>query len=153
MKKYKLSIVLIVLIIVALLYNLFKKNIDTNQLVKHESVEQSITNEEKSIIKIYIYNVSDDKVEEREISVNNKNLIDYDEYVKLVLENSKFINEDMKLLAVYNLESGDIVIKLSEEFKKLSNTTLKNLQDSITKTLKIAFPSIGNVIIQVDTNI
>lgn len=59
----------------------------------------------------------------------------------------------MKLLAVYNLESGDIVIKLSEEFKKLSNTTLKNLQDSITKTLKIAFPNIGNVIIQVDTNI
>lgn len=153
MKKFKVSFVLIILIILAILYNLFKKNIDTSQLVKHENVQKSLTDEKISTIKIYLYNANDDKVEEKEISVNNKNLIDYDEYVKLVLENSEFITEDMKLLAVYNLESSDIVIKLSEEFKKLSNTTLKNLQDSITKTLKIAFPNIGNVIIQVDTNI
>lgn len=58
----------------------------------------------------------------------------------------------MCLLAVYKLESGDILIKLSEEFKDLSRSTLKGLQTSITKTLKEAYPDLGTITIQVDSN-
>lgn len=58
----------------------------------------------------------------------------------------------MTLLAVYKLENGNVLIKLSEEFKQLSNSSMKKFQISVTKTLKLAFPEINNIQIQVDSN-
>lgn len=153
MKKYYITITLIILIILSILYNILKKD-NVYRITNESTVEVSKNIETKnSAVKIYIYDVNTDKINEKEIIVNNGKIIDYDDYVKLILENSEFIKKNMTLLAVYNLKSGDVVIKLSEEFKNLSNLTLNELKNSITKTLKFAFPDLRDVIIQVDTNI
>lgn len=151
-KHYLISGILFILIIFSMSYNIYSKKNINNKNINLEKIQENVNNTEKSV-KIYVYNANTLEIEEKEIMVNNINLIDYEDYVKLVLENSLFINDNMSLLAIYKLESNDIIIKLSQEFKDLSSKSLKGLQNSITKTLKLAFPDLGNIIIQVDTNI
>lgn len=151
-KHYLISSILFILIIFSMSYNIYSKKNINNKNINLEKIQENVNNTEKSV-KIYVYNANTLEIEEKEIMVNNINLIDYEDYVKLVLENSLFINDNMNLLAIYKLESNDIIIKLSQEFKDLSTKSLKGLQNSITKTLKLAFPDLGNIIIQVDTNI
>lgn len=151
-KHYLISSILFILIIFSMSYNIYSKKNINNKNINLEKIQENVNDTEKSV-KIYVYNANTLEIEEKEIMVNNINLIDYEDYVKLVLENSLFINDNMSLLAIYKLESNDIIIKLSQEFKDLSTKSLKGLQNSITKTLKLAFPDLGNIIIQVDTNI
>ena len=136
MKKYILTIILVLLIVISIALNIFNK-------VKPMSTEQTSTENttkvEKSTININVYDAVHDKIEPKSVVIDNIKTVEYDDYVQAILDNSSFINENMCLLAVYKLESGDILIKLSEEFKDLSRSTLKGLQTSITKTLKEAY--------------
>lgn len=149
MKKYILTIILVLLIVISIALNIFNK-------VKPISTEQTSTENttkvEKSTININVYDAVHDKIEPKSVVIDNIKTVEYDDYVQAILDNSSFINENMCLLAVYKLESGDILIKLSEEFKDLSRSTLKGLQTSITKTLKEAYPDLGTITIQVDSN-
>lgn len=149
MKKYILTIILVLLIVISIALNIFNK-------VKPISTEQTSTENttkvEKSTININVYDAVHDKIEPKSVVIDNIKTVEYDDYVQAILDNSSFINENMCLLAVYKLESGDILIKLSEEFKDLSRSTLKGLQTSITKTLKEAYHDLGTITIQVDSN-
>lgn len=149
MKKYILTIILVLLIVISIALNIFNK-------VKPISTEQTSTENttkvEKSTININVYDAVHDKIEPKSVVIDNIKTVEYDDYVQAILDNSSFINENMCLLAVYKLESGDILIKLSEEFKDLSRSTLKGLQTSITKTLKEAYSDLGTITIQVDSN-
>lgn len=149
MKKYILTIILVLLIVISIALNIFNK-------VKPISTEQTSTENttkvEKSTININVYDAVHDKIEPKSVVIDNIKTVEYDDYVQAILDNSSFINENMCLLAVYKLESGDILIKLSEEFKDLSRSTLKGLQSSITNTLKEAYPDLGTITIQVDSN-
>lgn len=137
------------MIVISIALNIFNK-------VKPISTEQTSTENttkvEKSTININVYDAVHDKIEPKSVVIDNIKTVEYDDYVQAILDNSSFINENMCLLAVYKLESGDILIKLSEEFKDLSRSTLKGLQTSITKTLKEAYSDLGTITIQVDSN-
>ncbi|MDU4651836.1 GerMN domain-containing protein [Sneathia sanguinegens] len=149
MKKYILTICLVIAIVIVSIFSFFKNEISP---IKNIVNVENTKNKEESNINIFVYNSKTDKIEETQIFVDNQKFIDYDDYVQYVIDNSSFVKPNMTLLAVYKLENGNVLIKLSEEFKQLSNSSMKKFQISVTKTLKSAFPDINNIQIQVDSN-
>lgn len=150
MKKYILSIILVILIILVSFTRIF--NLGNSKQNSNINTDIIILEKANNYISIYVYNEVSKNVELREIVIENKDFFNIDFYVKLILENTKFIKKNMQLLAVYELKDNSILIKLSEEFKNLNEQQLKILQESIDKTLKPAFPNITSIVVQFDTN-
>lgn len=150
MKKYILSIILVILIILVSFTRIF--NLGNSKQNSNINTDIIILEKANNYINIYVYNEVSKNVELREIVIENKDFFNIDFYVKLILENTKFIKKNMQLLAVYELKDNSILIKLSEEFKNLNEQQLKILQESIDKTLKPAFPNITSIVVQFDTN-
>ena len=149
MKKNILSIVLVLLIIIfGFLKIVNKKEIDPINITTKNKVLEKTNN----YVEIYVYNKESKKVEKLELDVDNKEFFNIDYYVKLVLNNSKYLSKNMEMLAVYELDDNKILIKLNEEFARLKSEDFKNLQTSINKTIELAFPDIKEVMFQIDTN-
>lgn len=56
----------------------------------------------------------------------------------------------MKMLAIYELPSGDILIKLNSEFKNLTKESFEGFKDSITKSIKSINKDIKEIKFELD---
>ncbi|WP_068267553.1 hypothetical protein [Caviibacter abscessus] len=149
-KKYLISIILFTVLLIFLLLNIFKK---TNNEVKDFSANISINKvNNQSETSIYIYSTSSKKIEKMDIKNINTKFLDKADYVNLILNNSKYISKTMEILAIYELENNQILIKLNENFSNLDKTYYKEFVRSVNITLKEKFPNINKIDFQIDSN-
>ena len=141
MKKNLLTIILTILLLLIIILNFVSKPNFSN-ILSHENKNNTVINNK---VVIYTYPKSSDDILKNEIKY-----LDKIDYINLVLQNSEYINKTMEVLAVYELEDKNLIIKLNENFKKLSNDDYNKLVKSINATLKNVFYDINKIIIQID---
>lgn len=146
MKKNLLTIILTILLLLIIILNFVSKPNFSN-ILSHENKNNTVINNK---VVIYTYPKSSDDILKNEIKIENTRYLDKIDYINLVLQNSEYINKTMEVLAVYELEDKNLIIKLNENFKKLSNDDYNKLVKSINATLKNVFYDINKIIIQID---
>ena len=146
MKKNLLTIILTILLLLIIILNFVSKPNFSN-ILSHENKNNTVINNK---VVIYTYSKSSDDILKNEIKIENMRYLDKIDYINLVLQNSEYINKTMEVLAVYELEDKNLIIKLNENFKKLSNDDYNKLVKSINATLKNVFYDINKIIIQID---
>ncbi len=146
MKKNLLTIILTILLLLIIILNFVSKPNFSN-ILSHENKNNTVINNK---VVIYTYSKSSDDILKNEIKIENMRYLDKIDYINLVLQNSEYINKTMEVLAVYELENKNLIIKLNENFKKLSNDDYNKLVKSINATLKNVFYDINKIIIQID---
>lgn len=146
MKKNLLTIILTILLLLIIILNFVSKPNFSN-ILSHENNNNTVINNK---VVIYTYSKSSDDILKNEIKIENMRYLDKIDYINLVLQNSEYINKTMEVLAVYELEDKNLIIKLNENFKKLSNDDYNKLVKSINATLKNVFYDINKIIIQID---
>ncbi len=146
MKKNLLTIILTILLLLIIILNFVSKPNFSN-ILSHENKNNTVINNK---VVIYTYSKSSDDILKNEIKIENMRYLDKIDYINLVLQNSEYINKTMEVLAVYELENKNLIIKLNENFKKLNNDDYNKLVKSINATLKNVFYDINKIIIQID---
>ncbi len=148
MKKYIITILLVVLIGVSYIYKqqLLKEHVSSNVVVETQNKE-----EVKETVKLKIYNASKSKIIEEEIQVNNKDFLTMGDYVKLTLENSKFLTNKMDFLSVYELSEKEVLVILSSEFEELSRSSFVAVVTTIKTNIKEAFPNVEIINVKLDS--
>lgn len=150
MKKYSVSIVLFSILILLILLNMLKKpNNEVRDFNTNKNINKVNSQSETSI---YIYSASTGKIEKIEIKNINTKFLDKTDYVHLVLNNSKYINKTMEILAIYELENNQILIKLNENFKNLDKVYYKEFVRTVNITLKEKFPQTSKIDFQIDSS-
>lgn len=135
-----ISIFSIILVISIYDYTYYNKIVITNN-------QTSIENDFNSI-KIYIH--SDNKFIEKEIKLPISNH-DEGDYINEIIKSYNFLDATHKFIASYNYNDS-LIIKLSENFKKLPKEQFDDFVFSINKTLKENFNKINNIVIEIDSN-
>lgn len=148
MKKNIITIILVVLIVIILLFKFIKPKSDILNLGQNTVQTEELTN--KNTTNVYLYDAKENKIQNVELEVLKVDLLDIDDYIDIILKNSKFISKKMNLLAVYKLNDTDIIIKLSDGFKDLTKETMNGLSESIKKTL-IEKYNLQKIDIQIDS--
>ncbi len=125
-KKYLITISLLGCIFFAYIYRAY---LNSRQEVSNVVVETEKEVKELETLKLDIYDPLENKVKEKEIEIKNKDFLTMGDYIKLVIKNSTFLTNKMQFLSVYELEDGQVLIVLSDEFSELSksSSTLKFL--------------------------
>lgn len=150
MKKYSVSIVLFSILILLILLNMLKKpNNEVRDFNTNKNINKVNSQSETSI---YVYSTSSGKIEKIEIKNINTKFLDKTDYVHLVLNNSKYINKTMEILAIYELENNQILIKLNENFKNLDKVYYKEFVRTVNITLKEKFPQTSKIDFQIDSS-
>ena len=146
MKKNLLTIILTILLLLIIILNFVNKP-NLPNVLPYENIKNNATNNK---VVIYTYSKSEEEILEKEIKTENNRYLDKVDYINLVLQNSDYINKTMELLAVYELEDKNLIIKLNENFKKINSDDYKKLVKSLNATLKNIFYDINKIIIQID---
>lgn len=150
MKKYSISIILFSILILLILLNMLKKpNNEVRDFNTNKNINKVNSQSETSI---YVYSTSSGKIEKIEIKNINTKFLDKTDYVHLVLNNSKYINKTMEILAIYELENNQILIKLNENFKNLDKVYYKEFVRTVNITLKEKFPQTSKIDFQIDSS-
>lgn len=152
MKKIHVTIILVLSILTLYFANKRFENseiIRLNEDIKTDFVEKKLT---PTDVNIYVYDASSQKLIEKIITLKN-DIIELDEFVNIILHNSKYLSKNMELLAIYELSDTKILIKLNDEFSNLTNESIEGLIVSLNTSIKKVFKDIKDIQIQIDANI
>lgn len=146
MKKYLLTIILIILIAISYSLNNFNFSLGKIEAKKEEAIKVEETTNEY----IYVYDKKYNRLNKLEVN-NLKSYISIADYIKLILENTKALSKNISLLAVYEFNDS-LIIKFSEDFSRLSKEEQQGIYASLRMSLTEKFIDIRDIIIQTDTN-
>lgn len=145
MKKVFITIFLFLLALLSYEYNLYLENNKNNVSFIYTKQEAQ---KENDILNIKIYNVVDNKIENKEILVKDKRFLSETDVVTLTLDNLSYLDDNMKLISIYELENNDRIILLSNSFKKLSRVSSVATTTVLKLNLKENFNNINKIEIQ-----
>lgn len=119
---------------------------EQNKIVEHKNFKE---------VNIFIYNVEKKELEEKQVKIMKKSLLDGD-YVSAIIENTPFIKEEMHFLSAYTLvidEKKTLIIKLNSNFldlKEKNDKLYKGFVQSVQRTMLEIKPFVQVVKIQID---
>lgn len=132
-----------------------KENSEMINVEVDKNLVKASSNNAQQKINIFIYNPSNNMVEEKEAYIpKQKNLVEGD-YINEVIKDTNFLTKNMKFMSAYTLRidgENTTIVKLNSEFTGLrSNQALFNgFAQSVSNTILKNFSNIKKVIIQID---
>lgn len=142
MKKIFFTVVLSILAIIVYRYSEYlEQNKNNVNLVYTKSDE--IKKDE--VLNIKVYNIVDNKIEDKEILIKDKRFLSETDIVINTLNNLSYVTNNMRLVSIYEINENDRIILLSDNFKNLSRVSQVATTTVIKLNLKENFKKINKI--------
>ncbi|VWL85317.1 hypothetical protein [Oceanivirga miroungae] len=142
MKKFFLTILLVIALISAYRYNMYLDETKNNvSLVYTKNTETKKEDE----VSIKVYNIAANKIEDKNILVKDKRFLSETDIVNETLKNLSYLTNNMRLISIYEIDKNDRLIILSDDFKNLSRVSQVATTTVIKLNLKENFKKIDKI--------